>query len=280
MALKSLDDDDVVTFGLDMTPNTAVAATLINWFGATPAQDNLTATLPANTEAGPIEVFASGCSAEPTTDPLESWIMWGQISYNFGSVFDTDDKLTFAGANPAIPGSVITASPVAAYNGEGYYCARIKMEIMGVLQPFGVGAIVGDAAFTFNYQTVSSYFWQITPSPTDNHSSIGPAANDYPPGFATGFSQQIVPRNDKLFAIDAPGLTLAAGFSGYGGLAANFQNCIYIGTVPASDQTTWHAFIQPHFKGNSIELIVYPNYGVGNPDLPTTWTDSAWNGEL
>ena len=103
IALESGSDGDFVTFGLNMIPNTAAAATMITWCGdVSSSSDNLTATLQANNAAGPIKVTAkSQCSDRPT-DPLISWIMWGDITYNFNGALASGDRLAYTNSWPTL----------------------------------------------------------------------------------------------------------------------------------------------------------------------------------
>jgi hypothetical protein len=267
-----MSSNDKVTFGLDLTPHNATAATLVTWSGATASSDKLTATVPATNVLGPQTVTASACSC--TTTPYTVWIFWGAITYNFSGGFDTYDGLSYASAAIPIPGSPTNAGPVAGNNGSGQLVARSKIEIIGTLQPAGVGNILGDIGFTFNNQMYSLNLWADSASPTDTHTSASGADN--PPGFITGGTQQIVPNHDRIYAIDAPGMNNNVGYNGYAGLAVNFQNCIYIGTVQASDQNTWHTFTQEQFTGTSVAFVSTPNFSSGNPTLPTTWGASSW----
>jgi hypothetical protein len=145
-----------VTFGLDIVPNTALAASLLTWSGAAPAANNLTATVPATFVDGPTPVYASGCST--STPPYDVWIFWGGVTYNFSLPLMSIDKLTFPSA---VPGPNNAAGPVSGpgtLNGVAYYMAFNKVEIIGYLSPSGIGNVVGGIfSITFFSQPVDSW---------------------------------------------------------------------------------------------------------------------------
>jgi hypothetical protein len=276
VALKSDLDDDVVTFGLNMIPDTAAAATLITWNGGgTPSSDNLTATLPADDFDGPRDVSASISCCDCETDPLISWIMWGEITYNCSGGFDTNDALDFGvvlGFTNVPGGNKVAGdcSGTETLNGIRYCFAMNKVEIIGTLYPSGVGAVVGNR-FTFNPQIKSSS--PVWSSSTEPDSSMAPSLTK-DAGNDGNLPQQTTPISDKIFALDDPGYALPVG-NVYLGMACNFTNYIYIGSEKASDAGQWYSHTQTRFDYPTVTDITH-NASSGSPTLPTTWGDTSW----
>jgi len=272
--LKSPTPGDVVTFGLDLTPHNAIAATLVSWSGASPSSDNLTATVPGTALLYSNTVTASACNC--TTMPYTVWIFWGRISYNFSGDLDGDDALDFA--SPLGLTSIPGGSKVAGYaggnatgSGGSVVVALNKVEIIGIIDPSGIGALVGNI-FTFNYQTKSSAPRWLTFAPPV--SSTSPYSTDSG-GNDGGLPQQTTPKDDKIFALDSAGERDADTVRFYEGVAVNFKNNIYIGTVIASDETQWYSHIQTKFWVGVVTDITH-HANAGSPTIPTTWGDPNW----
>lgn len=283
-ALKSPVSGDVVSFGLDITPANAEAASLASWTGAIPATDNLTATVAADSVSGPTAVTASACDF--TTDPFTVWIFWGAVGFNFNDDLADDDALTFTGwsginlPNPKKAGSAIgvftTSSP-----GVSVKLAASKVEIIGTLEPAGIGDLVGNI-FNFNPQKVEYYVWAQggtrdgDPLTSVSSSTAGAA---HGPENDTTLPQQTTLTSDKIYALDAPGTGAFMAQTGYGALAVNFKTYIYIGSgssaVKASDAGLWNVRCRATFSSSSVTATPC-SPGLGEITLPTTWGSTDW----
>ncbi len=271
VALKSAVSTDVVLYNAVVTPFTATAGTLINWSGATAASDHLTATIPANSKKGPTPVYAyTSCC---TTLAITNWIFWGSISYNMSTNVDADDALRFnVGTAFDLPdpdkAGAFCATNETMYNSlnELYYAGIwTKVEIIGTLSPSGIGDVIGANVFTFNtQQKQGNKFEDSTVTPVTGGETI---------------RQQTTPVHDKIFAQDAPAVGLTDGDGGTHTVAqaVNFEDLIYIGSVPASDEGDWHAFEYINMQGGS--LVSYPFWDVAEGSktpCPISLSDPNW----
>ncbi len=274
-ALLSSTPGDVVTFGLNMTPNTATAATLVSWSGATPSANNLTATYPATSVSGPSAVTASGCNF--TTPPYTVWIFWGYIGYNFNGPLAALDKLTFPSAfstNTTNAGPMVaTISPLLV--------AMNQIEIIGTLRPSGIGNLVGNV-FTFDPQVYAGYIW--SSDGTANGTNLTTVSTNTPGTYHSGNDpyqfgtkyQQPQPASDMIFAIDECGVGERVGAVGFEGNAANFTNYIYMNNgAKASSPGYWYSHVRATYLTNTLTASPC-TAGSGNPPLPTTWGSSNW----
>jgi hypothetical protein len=293
--LKSPWSGDYVVLGLDILPDNAVAASLIDWCRyVTPSSDNLWASFPAGSVNGPLPITASQDGSDPpfVTDPITIWIFWVEISYNFGNPLDDDDQLTFSNTNFDFPlmTNPRNTGPYTDYvkntrNGQWYYVAFNKMEIIGTLQPAGIGSVISNSlTFTFSDQYINFNAWDTSSDP----GRYSRTSHEYVPdgggsGFVSGVSQQVMPVHDKIFAIDNPGNNMNEGvcqyywpynLTAYEGQAADFEDIVFINganNIDASDLATWHSFDQAAFA--SANNITFPvnHVGTSAPTLPTTW---------
>ena len=297
-ALKSSDNDDVVTYEGDITPETGSAKKYahdkIVWSSATKSSD-LTATVKANEELGPTPVTATLGNATKT---MTNWIFWGHIKYNTTEKVNDSDKIRFNERkyNPhPLPDS--EAEYAGSYSGPDAnavtYVCRNKLEIIGTLKPSGIGDILNaDPNFpglTFNWQLIErSRDWDVSPIITDK-----PITRKTRPdlAFIEGVNLQTQPIIlDHIFATDIPGVNGVDkndhSMAGYGAQAADYSDRIYItantGNIPVSDEYYWHSFIKAHFSGkpvNAADFVTPTGFGPENPELPKHWgdPDKVWS---
>ena len=234
--------------------------------------------------------------AVPTTEPLEAavaasvcnaiharkvWVIWGQITYNFSDAHDDDNNLSHSNPGLLIPWPEPTSAgshvgPVTDSNGNSLLAWATKVEIIGTLEPTGVGAVLG-GDLSFNDQTRTVNYWLLQSAPGYRDESL-PSAPDMP-GFIDNLTQQIVPVNDKIFAIDAPAMVLPGNSAdGWIGVANNFINHIYYRGVAISDPKRWHSFIRGNVSSGTATTLSlnFEEDLVGNPVLPEYWTDDLW----
>jgi hypothetical protein len=302
--LQSTWAQDYDCFQLDMYPNDTTAANIVTWSSDVTIpwpSDKRYATIDAGYWNGPKTVSASLDNF--TTANITNWVFWGYITYNGSSGFDTDDGLHFDNAGRQEGSALVglpldnpkTAGPVAGMGLDSsglhdFSYARTKIEIIGHLEPSGVGDVLGDTEFTFNNQLWTYNWWKLASAPTGGYDEHGDWAADTGAnggsGFVTNVTQQVTPIHDKIFAIDAPGMTEYVGSTGKEGFAANFFNQFFIGTVPASDCNTWHSYFKADFDATLVgQDMVWevtfdpsPNFGSYDLTLPATWDSSAWGG--
>jgi len=241
----------------------------------------LTATLAAtNVALNNVTATCTGSSSANTTPNRFVWIFWGQITYNTTTNFDTDDNCQFTVSNgcvlnipqPQVAGQYGGMATDA--NGDFYTIGVGKCEIIGTLQPAGVGNVVGsDPGFTFDPQIIALYNgWALA----NSYSWNGGFTTNYGPQNDIPFDhlQQTTPTNDKLFAIDCPGVTVPVTTNGCTAEAVNFTNYIYLiyTGIPISDPGLWNnksQLIVNGPPGSGYTLTGIPN--TGNVTLPTNW---------
>jgi hypothetical protein len=281
-AVKSPTNGDVVTFGLNINPNTPAAGSTITWSGATavPGSNNLVATVPATAVTN--TTVTASCTNSPTdsTTPVRTvWIFWGAITYNTNGNFNSKDLLSFTNANPNIPANATMAGFKSGRytNLQGTardLYAETDVEVIGTLKPSGVGAIVGNI-FSFVPQTIG------VESLTNNFQNSLPGGSTQGIRWNTNWDgplavyQQTCPTNDLIYMIDSPGLSIEADETPwYAAQAQNSTNYIYVNGGIASDPGYWYSHVKAGFitTNNTPTVIVFTNFAnKGNPPLPTTW---------
>jgi hypothetical protein len=290
VAVKTNSTTDFVTVSAVLCPNDPNGASLLTWSGGQAVPGNpLARQVPRNVSAKTI-VTASCCNTSYTA---AVWIIWGTVSYNFVSVLNTDNNLSFANfgnagspinhfPNPRNAGPVIGASTFTL-NGMTFSVlgANTKVEIIGTLSPSGIGKLFSTASpFSMNPQRRIYYIWS-TDGTFNGHQlpsvTSSTAGTPHGPDDDTPLPQQTTPVNDKIFALDAPGpLELyPPSVTGYEGLAANFTNYIKMGSTIISDPKTWNSHVKETFSGSSNTALPC-SASSGNPTLPTTWGSSSW----
>jgi hypothetical protein len=293
---QSPSDGDVAVFKLNITPWTALAATLATWTGAAPATptNNLTATYPATSVAGPIAVFATPVQTAPTspvpppaaTLAINVWVFWASIDYTFTGVLTTGDHLSFG--NPWLTRCLPDTNICLNYVGPDLTAANFVManqvEIVGSLSPHGIGAKLNFVIA----QMVEGYAWTTnSENPTSTNFAWDDITKTVTPGagtFVVGLNEQI-PANgsDQIFAIDAPGPNFAAATTSgtYNAQAGNFIDWVYVGTTAVSDYNEWAILDKGKFNGAAasppITNLIGPWDGYGPITLPVTWDDDYWH---
>jgi len=298
LALQSPSNGDVILFGVTIIPSNTLSASLVTWTNASAVSPGLTATMPATSAIGPLPVNAVCCGGiggttpggkpapQPPT-PINSWIFTGTISYHTqpSDKWDSSDSLSFKNVSPPLspnrqPGN--TTSWVAVKGNNYYYCMD-ECEIIGTLAPPGIGTLLNaDAKFpgvTFNTQLIYSNSWSgpgsyLSSAPPDVTS--GGFVNDSPL-FSAGGTQQASPIvNDKVFAIDAPGIYFVNPITNsFGAVADNFQDYIsLVGGKAISPVGLWFGFVQVEWLIGQTGVSgsqVKSGEGSGNITLPATW---------
>lgn len=209
---------------------------------------------------------------------LNVWILWGSISYNFSGNFDASDNLSFTNfAGLTFPDARLAGTYIGQVS-PPIEASVTKVEIIGVLTPPGIGNLITNG-FSINPQKVEYYSWSstgdISGTVLSNVTSSTPGTH-HGPASDTPLPQRIVPVNDKIFAIDAPGVLEVPSVSGYEAIAANFVNYIYFNGIIISVPNTWHTHVRTTFAASSNPTSAPCAASSGNPALPITWGDSNW----